>query len=275
MQLLEYDYLAPDSINELFDGLQLMELFTGKAYYRKTKPGQKISDEDCRKKGKELLLEQHKIVDELLITADGFENSKRNIVLLKVNRSYQLFRSLISYYGVEQMLQCAEQIKVSSFKDLTASLPASKKRNEWNNIGGQLIPSANFNSFLKKITDGKVKGWDAVHAFYKQQSSNYASQKLQHALASLKQIKGYKQLTPALFKEFLKEYLATKEWMVKGIYESRAKDYTNPFRKMVYQNEEEMQAVTGSLADNSFIKKQQTELELVKKKIQKMQRLLK
>ena len=30
-QLLEYDYLAPDSVNEMFDALHLLELFTGKA----------------------------------------------------------------------------------------------------------------------------------------------------------------------------------------------------------------------------------------------------
>ena len=32
--------------------------------------------------------------------------------------------------------------------------------------------------------------------------------------------------------------VVTKEWMVKGIYESRAKDYANPFRQMVYESQQ-------------------------------------
>lgn len=274
-QLLEYDFLAPDSINELFDSLLLMELFTGKAYYRKTNPGQKFSDEDCQKKGKELLLQQDKILDDLLITADGFENSKRNVVLLKVNRSYQLFRELIVYYGTEQLLHLFEKKGIKSFDSFKAALPKSQQRTNWINAGGQLIPETTFSNFITKITTGKIKGWDAVHAFYETEGSNYPQQKLLHALASLKEIKGLKQFTPEILQSLFKDYLATKEWMVKGIYESRAKDYSNPFRKMVYSSDAEMNAVTGFLADNSFIEQQQTELEVVKKNIQKLNRLLK
>jgi hypothetical protein len=47
--------------------------------------------------------------------------------------------------------------------------------------------------------------------------------------------------------------------MTTGIYESRAKDYRNPFRKMVYETEQEMEKVIGKLNDNSFIQQQQEE----------------
>ena len=46
-------------------------------------------------------------------------------------------------------------------------------------------------------------------------------------------------------KLYLRNQLTTKTWMSKGIYKSRAKDYTNPFRKMVYETKEEMNAVIG------------------------------
>jgi hypothetical protein len=49
--------------------------------------------------------------------------------------------------------------------------------------------------------------------------------------------------------------------MVKGIYESRAKDYNNFFRKMVYETQEEMNAVIGKIEDNQFIQDQMKELE--------------
>jgi hypothetical protein len=41
--------------------------------------------------------------------------------------------------------------------------------------------------------------------------------------------------------------------MTKEIYASREKDYSNPFRKMVYESTEEMDAVIGPLEDNGFI----------------------
>jgi hypothetical protein len=58
--------------------------------------------------------------------------------------------------------------------------------------------------------------------------------------------------------------------MVKGIHDSREKDYTNSFRKMVYENDAEMEAVTGKFAENSFIQQQQTELKVVKKAVHQL-----
>lgn len=273
-QLIEYDYLAPDSVNELFDSLQLLELLTGRAYFAKNNPGKKYSDDDCKKKGKELLETKNPVAEELEIIADGFENSKRKVVLLKVPKSYHLFKELIRFYGVGEILKLIEAKKIKSFDGLKEALPKRAARNEWSNVGGQLIPTHNLDLLISKITSGKLKGWDAVHAFYKHESDLYCTHKLQHAFASLKEIQGFRQLTPALFKDLLGQYLSTKEWMVKGIYESRAKDYTNPFRKMVYSNDEEMEVVTGKLSENSFIIQQQKELEALRKTVQRLKRLL-
>jgi hypothetical protein len=63
----------------------------------------------------------------------------------------------------------------------------------------------------------------------------------------------------------LQQAVETKEWMVRNIYESRAKDYSNPFRLMVYESQKEMEKVVGSLKDNAFIKQQQEELVTFKR----------
>jgi len=77
---------------------------------------------------------------------------------------------------------------------------------------------------------------------------------LNHAYTSLLEILNItpRQFTPLLLKELLKQALDTKEWMCKGIFDSRAKDYSNPFRKMVYDTNEEMNKVIGRLEDNSL-----------------------
>ena len=63
--------------------------------------------------------------------------------------------------------------------------------------------------------------------------------------------------------------------MCKGIYDSRAKDYSNPFKKMVYNTNDEMNVVVGKLEDNSFIQLQLAELDEMKKQVKAVIRRLK
>ena len=76
-----------------------------------------------------------------------------------------------------------------------------------------------------------------------------------------------KKTSPVQFRNLLNQTIATKEWMTRGIYDSRAKDYTNPFRKMVYENIEEMNAVVGSLDHNGFINDEIAALKFFKKEL--------
>lgn len=274
-QLLEYDFLAPDSVNEVFDSLQMMELFTGKALLQKQQAGKTFADEECMKAGKKALAENSEHLNELEILADGFENSKRKVVLLKVQRSYQLFKELLMYYAADQLLQLIKTNQLKSFDQLLKHLPKKQKRSNWINAGGQLIEETEFEQLKQKIVSNKIKNWDAVHAFYKKQGELYATKKLSHALAGLFELTGNKSLSKELFRISLQQYLSTKTEMVKGIVDSRTKDYTNPFRKMTYETEAEMEAVTGKLSDNSFIKQQQLELKTMKASVQKIMKQFK
>jgi Domain of unknown function (DUF4954) len=259
-QYLEYDYLAPDSVNEIFEAIRLLELFTGKAVLKKENAAKEYTDALCIKKGKALLTTNDKTVDELEIVAEGFENSKRQTVLLKVRQSYQVFQELIGFYVAQEIMQLAKSKNSSNITSLLKQVPKISKRKQWVNTGGQLMETSALTLLQQKIVSGKLKGWDAVHEFYKQQSALYPSQKLQHALASYAELNGIKQMTREIIAELFNQFIKTKEWMVKGIYDSRAKDYSNPFRSMVYENMEEQEQVTGVLEENSFILQQQQEL---------------
>ncbi len=269
-QLLEYDFLAPDSINEVFESLYLMELFTGKAAVRKTGSEKILTEKAYLAAGKKLLQENSNLVQELEILAEGFENSRRKVLLVKVDKSYQLFRELVNYYAASQLLQLVAEKKIKSFDALLQLLPSKPKRKAWENIGGQLIEKDELNRLKEKIVGRKIKGWDAVHAFYKKQSAEYTQRKLHHALASLFELNGEKQLSRKFFKSVLQQYLATKIWMVQGIHDSRKKDYQNNFRKMAYENAAEMDAVIGKFSENGFIQQQQAELSAVQKNIQQI-----
>ncbi|MDE3236645.1 MAG: DUF4954 family protein [Bacteroidota bacterium] len=276
-QLIEYDYLAPDTVNEMFESLQLLQQFTGKAFYKKTEPGKEFSKEEFIKKGKQLLETKDSIINELEIEAEGFENSKRKTIIIKTLQSYHLFKEMIFFYGTTQILQLIEQNKCKSITDLKEALPKKLQRTEWQNIGGQLMPSITVQLLKEKITKGKINTWDGVHDFYKEQSELYAEQKIIHALASLQEITSTKlaKADTAFYQELLTKAVNTKTWIAENIYASRAKDYSNPFRKMVYDNQDEMNNVVGKLEENSFIKQQQAELEQFKKQITVLKKKLK
>ncbi len=62
--------------------------------------------------------------------------------------------------------------------------------------------------------------------------------------------------------------------MTEGIYNSRAKDYSSEYRQMVYENQQEMDAVLGKLEDNSFIIQQREEFENYKKQVEQVMKKL-
>ncbi len=264
-QHLDYSYLAPDTVNEIFEALKLLELLTGKAALKKENAAKHYSNALCIKKGKALLTSNDKTADALEIIADGFENSKRNTVLMKVRQSYHIFQELIAVYASEELLYYAKVNTIGNVILLSKKISKPGKRKAWVNVGGQLMEAAALSALQKKIVSGKIKSWNAVHEFYAQQSDLYATHKLQHALASYAELKGIKQFSKETITELFTQFLKTKEWMVKGIYDSRAKDYSNPFRSMVYENMNEQEEVTGVFAENSFILLQQQELKDVKK----------
>ncbi|RYG06157.1 MAG: DUF4954 family protein, partial [Chitinophagaceae bacterium] len=70
-QFLEYDYLAPDSVNEIFDAIELIKTAVGSSQH---KAGQDLSDLQIKQQG-EKLLEAKTNLDSFEILLDGVENT--------------------------------------------------------------------------------------------------------------------------------------------------------------------------------------------------------
>lgn len=261
IQHIEYDFLAPDTVNEMLAAMKLMEEAVGKAYARSGRMERTFSDDAAA--GRHLLQSGNKIVNELEVLAENIENSKRNVVLIKILAAYKIYEELVIYYGTTRLLQFIRENNIESLDVLKAALPAKKNRGNWINIGGQLLPEEELASLRDKIKTGKIRSWDAVHDYYVAQGEKYPQLKLKHALAALSEITGMnlKRLDSHQFNNLLNGCIATKEWLTKGIYDARAKDYHNPFRKMVYESVGEMNTVLGKLEENSFIKEQIAELK--------------
>lgn len=240
IQRIEYDFLAPDTINEMFIAIDI--------------------------------LSKLKIDENGNSSIDGVENSNRITEVVKVAKSIELFKELITYYGVVQLIEHIKRNNFSSFEEFKKSVPSKLSRSEWKNVGGQLIPANDVEKLKNKIKTDKIKSWSEVHNFYRQQDKDYNKNKLAHAYTSLFEIENItsRQFTPELFKTLLQRSLATKTWISKSIYQSREKDYSNPFRKMAYETKAEMDAVVGKIEDNQFIKNQYAELEVYKKTLKNL-----
>ena len=242
IQRIEYDYLAPDTINEMFDALKLMESL--------------------------------QVDDQGNAIVKGWENTKRDTLLLKVPKAIALYRELIVYYGTQALIDFYVSGKFADFASFKKKLAAQVTRSSWKNIGGQLIQASAVQELLKKIEIGKVKTWEEVHAFYTTEGQRYDADKRQHAYTSLLEVLGItgRQFTAERFKALIQDAQKTRAWMYQGIYQSRAKDYDSAFRKMVYQTNEEMHAVLGKLEDNSFIQQQAESLDAFDKLTKKLLR---
>jgi len=262
--IYEYGYLAPDSINELVNARSIIAKAVATAQLLKEKKNSDIEDAKLLTLGTTLLkTKTKKEIDALEVVVAGFENSKRKAKLIKSYDAYHMFEKIIFIYGIEAALKITENKKGKAIISTLQQVKLSATNLTWTNIGGQLIPQKNVDGLLNKIKNNTITSWDQVHSFYEAESEKYLSRKDNHALQCLEALTGkpLSKLTAAQFTNWLDSYLEIKTDITKRIQNTRAKDYSNPFRKMVYESEAEMNSVVGALNDNGFINDQNKALE--------------
>jgi hypothetical protein len=262
--IYEYGYLAPDSINELVNARSIIAKAVASAQLVKEKKSTAIEEAKLLALGTTLLkTKTKKEIDALDVVVTGFENSKRKAKLIKSYDAYHMFEKIIFIYGIEAALKITENKKGKAIISTLQQVKLSATNLTWTNIGGQLIPQKNVDGLLSKIKNNSITSWDEVHAFYEAESEKYISRKDNHALQCLEALTGkpLSKLTATQLINWLDTYLEIKTDITARIQNTRAKDYSNPFRKMVYESEAEMNAVVGALNDNGFINDQNKALE--------------
>jgi hypothetical protein len=276
--IYEYDYLAPDSVNELISARAIIAKAIATAQLTKEKKAIPADELKLIQLGDKLLTtKSNKEIDKLEVIVNGFENSKRKTKLIKCVEAYHMFGKMIFVYGMEAALRFTENKKGKAILTTLQQAKLNSTNSDWSNIGGQLIPTKHVDGLLSKIKTGAVESWDQVHEFYEAESAKYASRRDLHALSCLTAITGksLNKLTNTQYITWLNDYFEIKKDITARILNTRAKDYSNPFRKMVYENEAEMNAVVGSLKDNGFINDQYKALSDLEKQILSIKKDLK
>jgi hypothetical protein len=269
-QKIENDYLAPDTVEEIFQALDLLEKWTGEALARSQEtaaPESPLSPDtplptelpENAPRGTWVGISE---ADHLDIVATGIENSRRPVRILKAGRAWNAYRQMAHYYAVRTLMEFMEAQGWENLDALKANLEPLGATT-WVNVGGQVMTASDLDALLEGIRTGRFGDWNAVHAEQDRLWKAYPRQKAAHALGVLLRLEGWTldELIPTRWIEALDLARTTQFEIARRTHDSRARDHVNPFRSLTYDSQAEMEAVLGTLEDNSFVQQTAREAE--------------
>ena len=252
VQNIEYDSLAPDTVEEIFGARTLLELWTAKAYLRKNGDSVNKEKNELLQIGRSLLKNSADIQNQLDILGENMEKSKRNVVILKACEGYQAYDEMLHYYAVKNLLDYFKDNPETTFASMCETLKGERE-NEWINLGGQLLAKKHVDQLRVDIGSGHLGSWAEIHHRYDTLWESYRLEKHQHAFATLLDLLGVSSLTKEQWIAALDRAADIQDYISDQVFTSRKKDYDNPFRQSTFRDEEEMIAAIGDIKDNDFI----------------------
>jgi hypothetical protein len=245
VQNIEVEYLAPDTVGEILQAMSRLEELKGK----------EAGTDAAGARG--LLASLPETRDAALF--DSCLMKRYGGYVEKPARAWRYYRAFCLYFAVKTLVdRFGEEAEagLGKFIDAVKGLSRERAYERWINLGGQIIPRETVDEVKRDIVGGSLNDWDAVHARYAEAWQAYPAQKARYALAVLEGVLGEDpvSLPAAAWRKLIEESSATFASVCDSAFASRRKDYEDPFRTMVYEDEAEMTAVLGRFDDNSFLK---------------------
>jgi hypothetical protein len=270
IQNIEFDALAPDTIEEIINARRLLEIWTAKArLIQQGKSIDTLNETDLIKLGKDLLSNNEVVVNKLEICGERLEKSKRKVVIIKTHRAYHAYADMLIYYAVKNLLEYMNSDNKITLDTMGKSLSSERKSN-WTNLGGQLILTEDVDKLRNDIGKKKLKNWEDIHRRYDDLWKEYPHEKQKHAYVVLCDLFGTEKIDKGQWQKTLNKAINIQEFIRDQVYISRKKDYDNHFRQATFRNQEEMVATIGTIDDNSFIKQVREETDEFKKLVSKI-----
>lgn len=256
-QHIETDYLAPDTAEAMFKGIELLK----QAINQAAEKPMEIN---------EIIQKQGEIDKELKVFFSDFIYHGKAWVL-KPAQGLHLYHQMLEYYGGLAIYQILTRRQLTSVEALKTHLKNDLAPffREWENLGGQLVPKEEVQKLKEEIKSGKIDSWDKVHQRYNDWWQAYPTLKESHAVHSLLHLYqiSIDELTLEKVRQILQTVQQVAETLSNNAFKSREKDYTNPFRKITYENNQELEAVLGKVEDNSFLIEMREEVKQLNEQI--------
>ena len=226
IQNIEFETLAPDTVEEIIEGRKLLEVWVAKAYLRtKGEDPEKYEYYDLRECGKNLLDNEPDTVKSLEVFGEHMEKGKRNVRILKPLEAYHAYGDMITYYAVSTLMHYLENHPDIDMETIVNHMKGKRLRT-WINLGGQTMPVEYADQLRADIRNGVLNTWDEIHHRYDELWENYQAEKLHHAYFALMFL--YKDetdvLTEEMWHENLDEAIRIQHFICDQVYESRKKD---------------------------------------------------
>lgn len=293
----EYSPFAPDTAQEILNALGLLEGWAGAALkaYRAANPkaAEKVSAASglsIRDAGR-AVLRDHQDPLPFEVLALEVEHSSRDCVVRKPCRAYKAYKDMLLWFAGRELLSyAASDSNATSWEALNKNLSPDSHNGltmEWENLGGLLVSRARLEELLQKAEAGAYPTWKEFHGEYASFSAIYPLDKLRYAWAVLGWLypaenapggagkaaaEAGKPAGPSkeALLQALRDLALLSDFVAEEVYQSRAKDWSNSFRKATFRSEKEMFAVLGKPEENSFVKSTKKDMQSLKLAIQRL-----
>jgi len=260
-QNIEFDPFAPDTIEEIFVARTLLEIWTAKAdLLRKEITAKTMTDKDLAHIGRELLNGNEEDVNSLEVLGENMENTRRKVIILKPYKAYHAYADILHYYATRNIMAYMSSDKNAGFSVMCKDLKGERIR-EWVNLGGQMMQMEDMDKLRSDIGSGKLNSWKDIHNRYNELWTKYKIDKQKHAFATLCELYSTNDLTIDDWQSALIKSVKIQKFVSDQVYNSRKKDFDNPFRQTTFRNMDEMKAAFGTVDENSFIVQVRKETE--------------
>jgi hypothetical protein len=266
VQHIEYQALAPDTVEEILIARRLLRKWTAKAWLNASGTGGDKSDAELDHLGHELLSGDDSKLAGLKVFGERMENSSRKALILKPYAAYRAYHEMLIDYAVKNLIGYLDKNPGSGFTDMVNALEGQRLES-WENLGGQLVPKKDVDELRADIGSGSLNTWEEIHCRYEQLWERYPLDKQQHACAILCELLGTKRLTEEQWHQAMHKSIQVQEYISDQVYQTRKKDYDNPFRKITYDSDAELKAALGTVEENEFIIQVRKETEEYKEKL--------
>ena len=274
VQNIEFDSLAPDTVEEIFEARRLLEIWVAKAHLRSDgSPIEGRSNEELAQIGRKLLAGSAENIAGLEVLGENMEKSKRKVVILKAVEGYHAYGQMLHYYAIKNLLGYMETNPQATLSSMCKEL-SGEREHQWVNLGGQLVPSTDVDQLRSDIRSGELNSWKDIHGRYDALWQGYPRAKQRHAFAVLCELLATDTIETKQWHLALKKAVEIQEYIRDQVYVSRKKDFDNPFRQATYRNKNEMTAAIGTVEDNGFVRQLREETENFKKRIEQMEERL-